>query len=147
MEIRESPLLSAVINSAALRLDKVFGKIFRDERIESFYTQRNGFPIPDKKPENTDEDLWNYMSEYVISHSELRKRVEGHSQLFFIGGVFERCLGNAAAYCADRYKIPGENIFCVKDLCVSFDKGEAKLMENELLKRKVHIINSKDIQI
>jgi hypothetical protein len=125
-----------------LKMDMVFGKIFKDERIDSYLTLGNGLPRIEKRPKRINYELWKEMEGSVISGSDLLSKTEDFQNLFFIGGIFERCLGNFAAYLAENTQ--DKSLFCVKDLCVSFLPEEAKKMEQELLKRNVQMINSEE---
>lgn len=133
-------LMNLTYQSMAIELDPNLN-ILEDQRIKSFSTLPNGFPRPGKRPEDLDYNLWKMIRRGVISHSNLKKKIEGHFPIVFFGGAFERCLGNAVVYCTDQYNIPGKNIFCVQDMCASFNEKEAEAMEQELLNRDVQIIN------
>lgn len=124
----------------ALRLDSIYN-FLEDERIEIIDTLPNGFPLPDKKFEKISKKLWKNYKKTYITNSRLQKKIKHFEKHFFVGGAFERCLGNAAAYYHDTYRISGENLFCVKDLCASFFDNQVKEMEQELSKRNIQIIN------
>jgi len=142
-EIRDN-VLGAFMRKATMEMDAVFGEIFMDKRVESFFTLGNGYPFPDKMPKDENEEQWKALRRYFVTHSELKTKINGYSPIIFLGGAFERCVGNIAAYCADNYELNNGEIFCIEDLSVSVNKEEAGKMKDELRKRGVQVINSQE---
>ena len=143
-EIRDN-LLGACMRKAALEMDMVLGEIFMDEKVKSFFTLGNGFPFPDENPGTMDKESWDELMKYSITHSGLREEISGHFPIIFLGGAFERCVGNIAAYCADKYGFNKGEIFCVDDLSVSINKEDVETMKGELKKRNINIVRYGDI--
>lgn len=115
--------------------------ILFDERIKVAVTTMRGGPIPKEKPEKMPEDKWRIFQEVYTSHSQLQAMIRNPDITFFIGGVLERCLGNAAGYQQFYYKKEGQRIVYIPELCVSLDTTEREEMESKLTEREIHSIS------
>ncbi len=131
-------LLRMGLNDISLKFDSLY-KCLSDGKIERFGTTSLGIPAPDIKPTFVSDEMWMYLKEKIISHSELKSKIGKMSNAFFIGGVFENCVANFAAYYALNYKNGGRTI-CVPELCASFNEDEAKTIEEKLIKRGIEIV-------
>ena len=119
-------------------------KFLTDEKLANFYTSCFGQPIPDERPEKIDEEIWKYLQENIISKSKLEEMSAGFEKIFFIGGIFENCLGNYAHYFSQNYSRNGDKLFCIEDLCVSFDKEEKERIKKELLKDGINFTSYRE---
>jgi len=121
------------MQEAAFLLDPLYERLLE---LESVVTTPLGIPIPDKKPDQVDEDIWNHFSKIYTSHSQLKEKMSKNSEVIFIGGVIESCLFNFIIYYYDNYR-NGEQVFIIPELCVSFDREECNKLLAKLRERKV----------
>ena len=114
-------------------VDKIFGDVvFGKTPIYNMLTQYNvkwisttdyGLPLPDDRPDGLSKKLWRETG-FVISHSEMKKKVEGHKTYFFTGGLLELCLANCMNY-FHKYVGNGESeIFYIPELSVVRNQDE-----------------------
>jgi len=111
---------------------------------DCFYTLSSGSPIPNKMPKGIQKETWNSLRRNVISSYKLQKKSEGFSKVFFIGGFLERCLGNYIYYFSRNYANNGEKLFCVEDLCATFDEKEVGKIKDILVQGGIEFIKYKE---
>lgn len=114
-------LSRVLLEAAAIRLDPMYAPLL-DGRVQRISTNPWGLPVDDS-----------YGGNGLTTHSEFCDIVE--FPLCFIGGYFDRCLGNVAAYARGFDK---RGICYVPELCVSVDDKKKQLMTVELAKRNVN---------
>lgn len=131
--------LNRIFMERSLKFDDLYTCLF-DGRVETLGTTSAGIPAPDIKPEFIGDEVWKYLTEKVVSNQELKSKIGNPSNAFFIGGVFENCVANFAAYYALNYKNGGRTI-CIPELCASFDEGEAKTIRKKLVERGIEMIS------
>lgn len=130
--------LKKIFTERSLKFDPLYKCLF-DSRAEIFGTTSNGIPAPDIKPAFISDEMWKYLREKMISHSELETKIGKPSNAFFIGGAFENCVANFAAYYALNYK-NSERTLCIPELCASFNEGEAETVGKKLIERGIELI-------
>ena len=112
------------LEKVAFESDSLFN-FMSNPKIEKITTNSYGCPIPDEKPEELSKDIssedWAEYKKTFISHSELKDKIKGHDKILFIGGVLESCVANVSNYFHKFYREENQNLFYVKDLCVSRD--------------------------
>jgi hypothetical protein len=121
---------------AAFYFDPLFEFLF-DARIGSVVTTQAGIPMPDDKIKCVSEDEWNALSDVYTSKSKLGSIVDGHGDVFFVGGVLENCLANAAFYFNKFYRREGQGMFYIPELCVTFVAEERKRCEDIFAKNRI----------
>lgn len=131
------------MGAVSLKLDPIYDFLF-DSRIDIVTTTPSGIPIPDKILESIDQDLWNYFREIYTSHSGLEQKIGNPRLVIFIGGILENCIVNAAAYFHQHYKTPGQQLFYIPELCVSFDEKLLAEMRSQLDEREINPIKYED---
>ncbi|MBI4116205.1 hypothetical protein HY449_00500 [Candidatus Pacearchaeota archaeon] len=131
--------LNRIFMDNSLKFDTLYKLLF-DGRIETLGTTSQGIPAPDIKPTFISDEVWKYLREEIISHSELESKIGKPSTTFFIGGVLENCVENFAAYYALNYK-NGERTICVPELCASFNEDGARDARKKLIERGIEMIS------
>jgi hypothetical protein len=121
---------------AAFHFDPLFEFLF-DARIGSVVTTQSGIPMPDNRVEGVTEEDWKTLSEIYTSQSKLGSMVRDCGDVFFVGGVFENCLANAAFYFNKFYRREGQGMFYIPDLCVTFVAERKKDCEDILAKNGI----------
>lgn len=125
----------------ALELDPIYD-FLSDDRIVNVCSTIYGTPLPDEKPEDISDDIWELLEEVYISSVSLGKEVQGQGDVVFIGGLLERCVANAAGYFDDHYRTPGQRLFYVPELCVSRNESEVSEIKEKLAARDITSISS-----
>lgn len=128
----------------ALSSDPNYAVLVTDERLiaNSIATTDQGKTIPDERPVGIKPANW-AMLQKVFSPDRALKAVSGRSdKTFFIGGALEACLAGAMDFYDLLCRQPGEQVYCVKDLCVCHDLDAAALVAAELKQRNISFIDS-----
>lgn len=128
----------------ALVSDPNYRVLVTDERIlvNTIATTDKGMTIPDERPEQIKPENWALLQR-IFSSDRALKAVSGKSdRTFFIGGAVEACLAGAIDFYDQLCRQPGEQVYCVKDLCVSHDLDAGAVVAEELRKRNVSFIDS-----
>ncbi len=137
-------LIDRAMRKMSFEHDPVYKKFMMETEKDCFYTLASGTPIPNKMPEGIQRETWNLLRRNVISTYKLQKRSEGFSNVFFIGGFLERCLGNYIHYFSNNYAKNGEKLFCVEDLCATFDEKDANRIKNILIQENVKFVKHQE---
>ncbi len=125
--------------------DPMYREFAKNGKKDCFYTLASGTPIPKKMPDGMQREMWNSLRRNVISTYKLQKRSEGFSNVFFIGGFLERCLGNYMHYFSNNYAKNGEKLFCVEDLCATFDENDVNKIKNVLIQEGIKFVKYKEM--
>ncbi len=91
--------------------------------ISKLYTTAGGIPVPDEKPEEIDDKIWEWIEKNMTSKSQLRRRIGKSKNLFFIGGMLESCVANVANYCHQNYREKELSLFYIPEFCIVSDES------------------------
>jgi hypothetical protein len=140
---RHPKSIDGAMVSIGFHVDPLFKFMF-DPRIKQVVTTLYGAPLPDERIETISEDQWNLLKDYFTSDSNLRRIVGKPKNIFFIGGVLEKCLCNAAAHFLSYQNGESQKIFYIPELCVSFDQTQREITEGKLKDRSIESISAKE---
>ncbi len=129
-----------IMHELAFESDPIYEFLF-DRRVNTVTTTIYGTPLPDDKPEGIPEEQWSCFREMYTSHSELRRKIGSPGLVFFIGGVLENCIANAAVYFHQHYRRDGQQLLYLPELCVSQNPDLLKKIESELKHREINPIS------
>lgn len=130
--------IDGAMHDVSFHLDPHF-KFLAD--LDYVVTTKYGAPLPDKRNGKISADVWNLMEKLYTSHSQLKEKIGTPEIAFFIGGVFENCLVNAAGYHHDHYRPPRQQLFYIPELCVSFDEKLRAEMAGKLSQRNIEPVS------
>ena len=142
---RTSPgSMEAGVEDVAFEVDPLF-RFFRDGEIDSFATTLYGVPIADERPLSSKitSREWDQLKSLFISYSKLREKIGNPDNVFFIGGVFECCLANAATYFRRQY-FPDTIMYYIPELCVSLNEDLFRETEERLEREKISPLSYND---
>lgn len=135
--------LRSAMQDMAFRIDPLFSFLF-DSRVESVVTTHYGLPIPDKRPDAVPKKMWTALRKTYTSHSTLQRKISKPRTVFFVGGVLENCVVNAACYFHKHYQTPGQQLLYVKELCVSQDTTLLEKIQPQFDERGIQAISYQD---
>ncbi|MEK6891044.1 MAG: hypothetical protein AABX03_02805 [Nanoarchaeota archaeon] len=98
-------------------------KMLDQYKVNWISTTDYGLPLPNDKPKGISKKDWEQLKELVISHSEMKKKVERHETYFFVGGFLELCLANCIGYVYSHTGSEERKLFYVPELCVVKNTG------------------------
>lgn len=128
------------IQHGAISSCHIYGDILFDERIIEVITLDDGNPIPDKKPEEIDNEQWEEFSGLFVSDSKLKELMGNPERTFYIGGYFEACVRNISYHQIKNYT-PDKEVFCIEELCASTNDKKTREVRDELEGNGIKLIS------
>ena len=138
---KNSKYVDGLIQDVGFECDPLY-KFLSDPRLAEVVTTNYGLPIPNEQPQEFPQEMWELFKEYFTSHEQLKETVgEGHDTTFFIGGILEACVTNAACYYHNHFRKAKEKVFFIPELCVSLDEEKRRSAKILLAEREIFPID------
>jgi hypothetical protein len=106
-----------ILHDSAFAFDDNYKDLF-NPIVKSIVITPYGVPLPEEK--------WVQLRNQYSTHPDLAKLTGKPKRVFFIGGVLERCIINAASYYNNNLRNNGEELIAIPEICVSIDAKEVE---------------------
>ena len=133
---------SEFFESAGFTFDDNYKFIF-DDRLIREAIPPTGYPRPDNRPEGINDEQWEQVKAFYASKEKFGDLLSNYRDVYFIGGILERCVANFANYCRN-HRTSSNELFYIPELCVSTDENMRLEVENKLKKMNILPLNYGD---